>query len=137
MLEYRTADVSRLLKNVVTGGSVIGSSRWRRRAPPSSRVFRAELKPPDAADGLTPGLPAYIIFMCVRYADCVNDEQRVSSLLNSAISSIKGVVKVTPEQFPAGPRGAGKRSEFALFFSFRREVRSLEFCPSGWLTPAD
>uniref|UniRef100_H3D867 Myosin VAb n=1 Tax=Tetraodon nigroviridis TaxID=99883 RepID=H3D867_TETNG len=76
MLEYRVADVSRLLRNVVT-----------------------ELKPPGAADGSIPGLPAYIIFMCVRYADCVNDEQRVSSLLNSAISSIKGVVKKRGKEF--------------------------------------
>lgn len=69
-------------------------------APPSRVAFLADLKPPGAADAAIPGLPAYIIFMCVRYADCVNDEQRVSSLLNSAISSIKGVVKVTPKQSP-------------------------------------
>lgn len=75
-------------------------------APPSHLVSPADLKPGGAADAFIPGLPAYIIFMCVRYADSVNDEQRVSSLLNSAISSIKSVVKVTSKQF----RGEGGES---------------------------
>uniref|UniRef100_UPI0037E8C178 unconventional myosin-Va-like isoform X2 n=1 Tax=Semicossyphus pulcher TaxID=241346 RepID=UPI0037E8C178 len=70
MLEYREGDEGRLLKNVVI-----------------------DLKPRGVAVGLIPGLPAYIIFMCIRYADNVNDDQRVSALLNSTISSIKGVIK--------------------------------------------
>ncbi|XP_029289652.1 LOW QUALITY PROTEIN: unconventional myosin-Va-like [Cottoperca gobio] len=70
MLEYRAGDESRLLKNLVV-----------------------DLKPRGVAVSFTPGLPAYIIFMCVRYADNVNDDQRVSTLLNSTISSIKGVIK--------------------------------------------
>lgn len=69
-------------------------------APPSNGLFLADLKPRGASDGFIPGFPAYIIFMCVRYADCVHDEQRVSTLLNSAISSIKGVVKVISKQLP-------------------------------------
>uniref|UniRef100_A0AAQ5Y7I0 Myosin VAb n=1 Tax=Amphiprion ocellaris TaxID=80972 RepID=A0AAQ5Y7I0_AMPOC len=71
MLEYREGDESWLLKNLVT-----------------------DLKPRGVAVSFTPGLPAYIIFMCLRYADNVNDDQRVSSLLNATISSIKGVIKV-------------------------------------------
>ncbi|XP_059191522.1 unconventional myosin-Va-like [Centropristis striata] len=70
MLEYRAGDESRLLKNLVV-----------------------DLKPRGVAVSFTPGLPAYIIFMCIRYADNVNDDQRVSTLLNSTISSIKGVIK--------------------------------------------
>uniref|UniRef100_A0AAX7TX35 Myosin VAb n=1 Tax=Astatotilapia calliptera TaxID=8154 RepID=A0AAX7TX35_ASTCA len=70
MLEYKQGDESRLLKNLVI-----------------------DLKPRGVAVSFTPGLPAYIIFMCVRYADIVNDDQRVSTLLNSTISSIKGVIK--------------------------------------------
>ncbi|XP_027128874.1 unconventional myosin-Va-like [Larimichthys crocea] len=70
MLEYREGDVSHLLKNVVI-----------------------DLKPRGVAVSFIPGLPAYIIFMCLRYADNVNDDQRVSSLLNSTILSIKGVIK--------------------------------------------
>ncbi|CAK6961537.1 unconventional myosin-Va-like [Scomber scombrus] len=70
MLEYREGDESRLLKNLVI-----------------------DLKSRGVAVSLIPGLPAYIIFMCLRYADSVNDDQRVSTLLNSTISSIKGVIK--------------------------------------------
>uniref|UniRef100_A0A3B4GVA1 Unconventional myosin-Va-like n=1 Tax=Pundamilia nyererei TaxID=303518 RepID=A0A3B4GVA1_9CICH len=70
MLEYKQGDESRLLKNLVI-----------------------DLKPRGVAVSFTPSLPAYIIFMCVRYADIVNDDQRVSTLLNSTISSIKGVIK--------------------------------------------
>uniref|UniRef100_A0A671VPV9 Myosin VAb n=1 Tax=Sparus aurata TaxID=8175 RepID=A0A671VPV9_SPAAU len=70
MLEYRQGDVSRLLKSVVT-----------------------ELKPRGVAVSFVPGLPAYIIFMCLRYADNVNDDQRVSALLNSTITTVKGVIK--------------------------------------------
>lgn len=54
----------------------------------------SDLKPRGVAVSFIPGLPAYIIFMCLRYADNVNDDQRVSALLNSTISSIKGVIKV-------------------------------------------
>ncbi|XP_074488727.1 unconventional myosin-Va-like [Sebastes fasciatus] len=70
MLEYREGDESRLLKSLVV-----------------------DLKPRGVAVNFTPGLPAYIIFMCVRYADNVNDDQRVTTLLNSTISSIKSVIK--------------------------------------------
>lgn len=92
------ADVSLLLKKVVTGKFMDGIIIRLASAPPSDVTFPSDLKPRGAADAFIPGLPAYIIFMCVRYADCVNDDQRVSALLNSAISSIKGVVKVTGEQ---------------------------------------
>ncbi|XP_075883468.1 unconventional myosin-Va-like [Nelusetta ayraudi] len=70
MLEYREGEESRLLKALVT-----------------------DLKPRGVAVNFIPGLPAYIIFMCLRYADSVNSDQRVSALLNSTISSIKGVIK--------------------------------------------
>uniref|UniRef100_A0A673C6B1 Myosin VAb n=1 Tax=Sphaeramia orbicularis TaxID=375764 RepID=A0A673C6B1_9TELE len=70
MLEYKQGDESKLLKNLVV-----------------------DLKPRGVAVSLIPGLPAYIIFMCLRYADNINDDQRVSTLLNSTISSIKGVIK--------------------------------------------
>ncbi|XP_008287954.1 unconventional myosin-Va-like [Stegastes partitus] len=76
MLEYREGDESWLLKNLVT-----------------------DLKPRGVAVRFTPGLPAYIIFMCLRYADNVNDDQKVSTLLNSTISSIKGIIKRRGDDF--------------------------------------
>ncbi|XP_068595560.1 unconventional myosin-Va-like [Brachionichthys hirsutus] len=70
MLEYREGDEGHLLRNVVT-----------------------DLKPRGVAVSVMPGLPAYVIFMCLRYADSVNDDQRVSALLNGSINSIRRVIK--------------------------------------------
>lgn len=44
---------------------------------------------------LIPGLPAYILFMCVRHADYLNDDQKVRSLLTSTINGIKKILKVS------------------------------------------
>lgn len=46
---------------------------------------------------MIPGLPAYILFMCVRHADYLNDDQKVRSLLTSTINSIKKVLKVSSQ----------------------------------------
>ncbi|XP_013869025.1 unconventional myosin-Va [Austrofundulus limnaeus] len=70
MLQFKDGDTSRLFKNLII-----------------------DLKPRGVAVSFTPGLPAYIIFMCLRHADSVNDDRRVSTLLNSTISTIKGVIK--------------------------------------------
>ncbi|MEQ2162475.1 hypothetical protein GOODEAATRI_020089, partial [Goodea atripinnis] len=59
----------------------------------------SHLKPRGVAVSFTPGLPAFIIFMCLRYADNVNDDRRLSTLLNSTISSIKGVIKKKGNDF--------------------------------------
>lgn len=53
-----------------------------------------ELKPRGVAVNLIPGLPAYILFMCLRHADYVNDDQKVRTLLTSTINSIKKILKV-------------------------------------------
>ncbi|XP_011474322.1 unconventional myosin-Va [Oryzias latipes] len=76
MLEYKESDLSRLLKYLII-----------------------DLKPRGVAVTFTPGLPAYIVFMCLRYTDNISDDRRVSTLLNSTISSIKGVVKRKGEDF--------------------------------------
>ncbi|KAI7812222.1 unconventional myosin-Va, partial [Triplophysa rosa] len=70
MLEYRREDENKLHKTLIT-----------------------ELKPKGVAVNLIPGLPAYILFMCLRHADYANDDQRVSTLLNSSIYAIKNVLK--------------------------------------------
>jgi myosin-5 len=51
-----------------------------------------ELKPRLAVTFL-PGLPAYALFMCIRYADMLNDDERVRSLLNSSVQSVKRLIK--------------------------------------------
>jgi hypothetical protein len=50
---------------------------------------------PRVAAGLLPGLPAYVLFMCVRHTDYVNDDEKVRSLLTNTINGIKKCVKVS------------------------------------------
>ena len=49
---------------------------------------------PKQAEGHLPGLPAYIIFMCIRHADYMNDDRKVKQLLAGVINGIKKTVKV-------------------------------------------
>jgi myosin-5 len=55
-----------------------------------------ELKPRLAVTFL-PGLPAYVLFMCIRYADMLNDDERVRSLLNSSVQAVKRLIKKKQE----------------------------------------
>ncbi len=53
----------------------------------------SDLKPKLAASQL-PGMPAYILFMCIRHTDYLNDDEKVRSLLTNTINSVKKIVKV-------------------------------------------
>ncbi|XP_019488599.1 PREDICTED: unconventional myosin-Vb, partial [Hipposideros armiger] len=75
MLEYHKEDEALLIRNLVT-----------------------ELKPQTLA-GTVPCLPAYILYMCIRHADYVNDDLRVHSLLTSTINGIKKVLKKHNDDF--------------------------------------
>ncbi|XP_008202902.1 unconventional myosin-Va isoform X2 [Nasonia vitripennis] len=48
---------------------------------------------PRVAITLLPGLPAYILFMCIRHTDCINDDDKVRSLLTSYLNTVKRVIK--------------------------------------------
>lgn len=54
---------------------------------------------PRTAVALLPGLPAYIVFMCVRHTDYVNDDDKVKSLLSAFTNSVKKVIKKRHEDF--------------------------------------
>ncbi|XP_076051638.1 dilute class unconventional myosin isoform X4 [Oratosquilla oratoria] len=56
------------------------------------RILIYELKPRVAVT-LLPGLPAYILFMCIRHTDHINDDEKVRSLLNNIVNAIKRVIK--------------------------------------------
>lgn len=107
-----------------------------------------ELKPRGVAVNLIPGLPAYILFMCLRHADYVNDDQKVRTLLTSTINSIKKILKVGAEA-DVGLWGGGVCVPPPLFLPrssrsllpvllrpTRNEETTLRPCPSGWRTPA-
>ncbi|XP_015117922.1 unconventional myosin-Va isoform X2 [Diachasma alloeum] len=51
-----------------------------------------ELKPKVAVT-LLPGLPAYILFMCIRHTDCINDDDKVRTLLTGYLNAVKKVIK--------------------------------------------
>ena len=74
-------------------GEFLGVLEWK--TEDESRIVNKlidELKPRLAATFL-PGLPSYVLFMCIRYADMINDDDRVRSLLNSSIQSTKRLIK--------------------------------------------
>ncbi|KAJ8272401.1 hypothetical protein COCON_G00112600 [Conger conger] len=76
MLEYKREDEPKLVKNLIL-----------------------ELKPRGVAVSFIPGLPAYVLFMCLRHADYLNDDQKVRSLLTSTINSIKKILKKRGDDF--------------------------------------
>ncbi|KAM9481121.1 unconventional myosin-Va isoform 3-T3 [Clarias gariepinus] len=76
MLEYKKEDELKLVKNLIL-----------------------ELKPRGVAVSMIPGLPAYILFMCLRHADYLNDDQKVRALLTSVINSIKKILKKRGDDF--------------------------------------
>lgn len=54
-----------------------------------------DLKPKGVVVNMIPGLPAYILFMCVRHADYLNDDAKLKSLMNATISAVKKVIMVS------------------------------------------
>ncbi|XP_058836374.1 unconventional myosin-Va isoform X3 [Topomyia yanbarensis] len=53
----------------------------------------SDLKPRVAVT-LIPSLPAYVVFMCIRYTDLVNTDQHVRSLLTRFVQMIKKLYKL-------------------------------------------
>ncbi|XP_075312425.1 unconventional myosin-Vb isoform X2 [Odontesthes bonariensis] len=75
MLEYNKEDNARLIKTLINDVR------------------------PSSVSATVPCLPAYILFMCIRHADYINDDQKVESLLTSTINAIKKVLKKNNEDF--------------------------------------
>ncbi|XP_062512560.1 unconventional myosin-Vb-like isoform X2 [Corticium candelabrum] len=69
MFEYAQQDEARLLRKLIV-----------------------DLNPSVMADSL-PGLPAYVLFMCLRYCDHIGDEMRIESLLTGLITNVKKVMQ--------------------------------------------
>ncbi|KAM3926425.1 unconventional myosin-Vc [Leptodactylus fuscus] len=58
-----------------------------------------DIKPRGVVVNMIPGLPAHILFMCVRFTDYINDAERIKSLMNASINSIKQVIKEHSDDF--------------------------------------
>uniref|UniRef100_A0AAX7SGB4 Myosin VC n=1 Tax=Astatotilapia calliptera TaxID=8154 RepID=A0AAX7SGB4_ASTCA len=69
MLEYKREDEPRLIENIIL-----------------------DLKLKGVAVNMIPTLPAYILFMCIRHADYLNDEAKLKSLMNAIIGGVKKVI---------------------------------------------
>jgi myosin-5 len=89
MFEYRKEDEPLLVRNLIIGQLALCFYQLTKDV----LLLFADLKPRLAAQQL-PGLPAYILFMCIRHTDYLNDDEKVRTLLTSTINSIKKVVKV-------------------------------------------
>ncbi|TNN00172.1 hypothetical protein fugu_011418 [Takifugu bimaculatus] len=76
MLEYRREDEARLIQNIIL-----------------------ELKPKGVVVNMIPGLPAYILFMCIRHADYLSDEAKLKSLMNAVIGAVKQVISSFQKDF--------------------------------------
>lgn len=48
---------------------------------------------------LLPGLPAYIVFMCIRHTDYINEEDKVRALLSAFTNTVKKVIRKRNEDF--------------------------------------
>ncbi|XP_065603387.1 unconventional myosin-Vb-like [Cyrtonyx montezumae] len=75
MLAWRLEDEGRIIKAIITD-------------------YR-----PQSGSGALPELPAYILFLCIRHADCCCDEPRARSLLDAAVNAIKRVMKKHSDDF--------------------------------------
>ncbi|KAF7668363.1 hypothetical protein LDENG_00016100 [Lucifuga dentata] len=69
LLECRKRDETKLIKTLITDIRV------------------------DGALSLPPGLPANVLFLCVRHADCSGERTRAQSLCNAAVSAVKAALK--------------------------------------------
>uniref|UniRef100_A0AAX7T093 Myosin VC n=1 Tax=Astatotilapia calliptera TaxID=8154 RepID=A0AAX7T093_ASTCA len=75
MLEYKREDEPRLIENIIL-----------------------DLKLKGVAVNMIPTLPAYILFMCIRHADYLNDEAKLKSLMNAIIGGVKKVIVVNHQK---------------------------------------
>ncbi|XP_029285478.1 unconventional myosin-Vb [Cottoperca gobio] len=69
LLECRKRDETKLVKNLITDIRV------------------------DSALSLPPGLPASVLFLCVRQADCSGDQTHARSLCSAAVTAMKAALK--------------------------------------------
>ncbi|XP_048581655.1 unconventional myosin-Va isoform X2 [Nematostella vectensis] len=72
MIEYSAEDEEKIIKSLIT-----------------------DMNPSSVSDSI-PGLPAHILFMCIRHVDHMNDDRRMQSLLINSMNSIRNVIKKNP-----------------------------------------
>uniref|UniRef100_A0AAY4EQL2 Myosin VC n=1 Tax=Denticeps clupeoides TaxID=299321 RepID=A0AAY4EQL2_9TELE len=58
-----------------------------------------DMKPRGVVVNMIPGLAAYLLFMCIRHADYLNDEVKLKSLMHGIIAGVKKVIMNHQEDF--------------------------------------
>nr|CAD7430254.1 unnamed protein product [Timema monikensis] len=76
MFEYRKEDEQIIVRHLIHADGQF--------------ICDVDLKPRIAVT-LLPGLPSYILFMCIRHTDFINDDEKVRSLLTATINAVKKV----------------------------------------------
>ena len=95
-----------------------------------------DMNPKSMAEAI-PGLPAHILFMCIRHCDHVNDDRRMQSLLTNSINSIRKVVKVNSVSDNSYLINYRKKSSYYFIkrcfwcWNLRNNVHAQ---PTGWKT---
>lgn len=79
---------------------------------------------------MIPGLPAYILFMCIRHADYLNDEAKLKSLMNAVIGAVKKVISVRLDIWAVVVSIVGRVKRDFCFQSFQKDFELLSF----WLS---
>lgn len=90
MLECKKSDYHKLFQIILTSESVNDFIHIEKR---NHRSLCSDLKPRLAAS-LTPCLPAYVIFMCLRHADYLQDEERFVRIFDESTNTIVALVQV-------------------------------------------
>ena len=90
MFEYKKDNEQKIFKALVYGK--FSKEFSVAHFPEFLNFYFSDLKPKLALQML-PGLPAYILFMMVRYTDHINNDAFVRSLIQGAISTIKKSIK--------------------------------------------
>uniref|UniRef100_A0A8B9GQM5 Myosin VC n=1 Tax=Amazona collaria TaxID=241587 RepID=A0A8B9GQM5_9PSIT len=104
-VEHLSQDINHLQKlfreeNDINDGIRLEVSRLTSENLVRSRCSKAKyVFPRGVVVNMIPGLPAHILFMCVRYADYLNDADMLKSFMNVTIDGIKQVVKEHSEEF--------------------------------------
>uniref|UniRef100_A0A8B9S0G5 Myosin VC n=1 Tax=Accipiter nisus TaxID=211598 RepID=A0A8B9S0G5_9AVES len=104
-VEHLSQDINHLQKlfreeNDINDGIRLEVSRLTSENLVRSRCRKAKyVFPRGVVVNMIPGLPAHILFMCVRYADYLNDADMLKSFMNVTIDGIKQVVKEHSEDF--------------------------------------
>ena len=82
-----------VMKRATKGGGDSINSLYKPSHYCFSDVSRSADLKPRVASTLLPGLPAHIVFMCIRHADYINNDEKIKSFLTATITAVRRLIK--------------------------------------------